>query len=513
MTVTLTSVSAQPEGERQNLPNVSNGNGESNADSADAVASPDEPVREIGQRTMQMDDTPDHLGNAFEPPPPEPALRRSMRQRFKSEYFKRLKAGEGVADGQMTHPNETAKAAIEELFDGMTRTGECPDDDDVVFAMVAGVADAEALDPSTIDEARSRVDWGRWQTAIESELSSLADARTWKVVERPDSVNVVGCKWVFKIKWNAVGEIDKYKARLVAKGYSQVQGVDYDDTYAPVARLSSLCTILAIAARNDWDVEVFNFHSAFLNGKLDPGEDIYMELPPGYKIDGNYKRLVAKLLVALYGSKQGALKWYLELCRTLRTLKLTRAESDWGVFYLHTGHDILLLASHVNDCMVTGSSPSLIKAFKDEIKARYKISDLGPINWLLRMKVTRDRDARTIALSQTTYVDAILTKYNFSDLKPLSIPMDPNIQLSCNQAPSSPTEAARMKHIPYRAAVGSLMHLAVGTRPDIAFAVSTVAQFANEPGMVHWEAVKCIYRYLAGTKGLAHNVRCRKERS
>jgi len=159
--------------------------------------------------------------------------------------------------------------------------------------------------------------------------------------------------------------------------------------------------------------------------------------------------------------------------------------------------------SHVDDCTVTGSSPSLIKAFKDEIKARYKISDLGPINWLLGMKVMRDRDARTIALSQTTYVDAILTKYNFSNLKPLSIPMDPNIQLSCNQAPSSPTEAARMKHIPYRAAVGSLMHLAVGTRPDIAFAVSTVAQFANEPGMVHWEAVKRIYRYLAGTKGLA----------
>jgi len=339
---------------------------------------------------MQTDDTPDHLGNAFEPLPPEPALQRSTRQRFKLEYFKRLKAGEGMADGRTTHPNETAKATIEELFDGTTRMGECPDDDDVVFTMVAGVADAEALDPSTIDEARSRVVWGRWQTAIKSELSSLADARTWKVVERSDSVNVVGCKWVFKIKRNAVGEIDKYKARLVAKGYSQVQGVDYDNTYAPVACLSSLRTILAIAAQNDWDVEVFDFHSAFLNGKLDPGEDIYMELPPGYKIDGNYKRPVTKLLVALYGSKQGALKWYLELCRTLRTLKLTRAESDWGVFYLHTGHDILLLASHVNDCTVTGSSPSLIKAFKDEIKARYKISDLGPINWLLGMKVTHD---------------------------------------------------------------------------------------------------------------------------
>ena len=112
-----------------------------------------------------------------------------------------------------------------------------------------------------------------------------------------------------------------------------------------------------------------------------------MELPPGYKIDGKYKHPVAKLLVTLYRSKQGALKWYLELCRTLRALKLTRAESDWGVFYLHIGHDILILASHVDDCTLTGSSPFLIKAFKEEIKARYKISDLRPINWLLSMKV------------------------------------------------------------------------------------------------------------------------------
>ena len=114
-----------------------------------------------------------------------------------------------------------------------------------------------------------------------------------------------------------------------------------------------------------------------------------------------------------------------------------------------------------------------------------------------------DRDAHTIALSQTMYVDTILMKYNFSDLKPLSIPMDLNIQLSHNQAPSSPTEAAWMKHILYRAVVGSLMHLAVGMRPDITFAISMVAQFSNKPGMVHWEAVKRIYRYLAGTKGLA----------
>ena len=138
-----------------------------------------------------------------------------------------------MADGQMTHLIETAKATIEELFDGTMRMGECPDDDDVVFTMVAGIVEAEALDPLTVDEARSRPDWEKWETAIVAKLS-LDNVQMWRVVERPIGMNVVGCKWVFKIKWNTAGEIDKYKARLVMKGYSQVQGVNYNDTYAPV---------------------------------------------------------------------------------------------------------------------------------------------------------------------------------------------------------------------------------------------------------------------------------------
>ena len=180
-----------------------------------------------------------------------------------------------------------------------------------------------------------------------------------------------------------------------------------------------------------------------------------------------------------------------------------RAHADWGVFYRQIGHDILVLASHVDDCMLTGSSAALIRSFKQEVASRYKITDLGPIGWLLGMKVTRDRDARTISLSQQTYTEAILAKYNLTDSKPAAIPMDPGLRLSCDKSPKSIEEAARMKNVPYRAAVGSLMHLAVGTRPDIAFTVSTVVQFNNAPGLAHWEAVKQIYRYLAGTKNLA----------
>jgi len=449
--------------------------------------------------------SPDHLGPQFENAAP---LRRSSRLRVESAYIKSLRDGTGTTDGHNSNLPRGMRPVPEEsnLAVELGMVGECgeiDEDDEEVFAMIAGVAAIEGSDPTTVQEARARTDWPKWEEAIDKELVALRDARTWSIVERPEKVNIVGCKWVFRIKRNADGEIDKYKARLVAKGYSQVHGVDYYDTYAPVARLASLRTILAIAARNDWNIDVFDFHSAFLNGKLDADELIYMELPPGLNVDKKFKHPVAQLHVALYGSKQGALKWYQELCRLLHSLGMKRAESDWGVFYKHIGADILILASHVDDCTVTGSNAKLIEEFKRDVAARYKLTDLGPIASLLGMKVTRDRTARTISFSHESYIDAILTKYNFTDLKPCSIPMDPNIPLSNAQSPKTPAERALMKNVPYREAVGSLMHLAVGTRPDIAFAVSTVAQYGANPGMTHWEAVKKIYRYLAGTKKLA----------
>ena len=372
-------------------------------------------------------------------------------------------------------------------------------DTDIAYAMYAGVAEAEVLEPRTVDEARKQPDWLRWNEAIKAELKSLDEAHTWDVVPRlPKGTNVVDCKWVFKIKKNSAGEIDKYKAQLVAHGFTQVQGVDYYEMYAPVARLSSLRLILAIAACYDWDVDVFDFHSAFLNGKLDDDEVIYMELPPGSNKGG--KDLVALLRVALYGSKQGALKWYQHLCKDFAELGLNCMEADWGVFVAKIGMHLLILASHVDDCTVTGSSRELIKAFKDEIGSQFKITDLGPISWLLGMKVIRNRDACTIAISEQLYIEAILTKYNFADQKPLSIPMDPKVQLSRAQSPQSAADVATMRQVPFRAALGSLMYLAMGSRPDIAFVVLTLAQFTENPGLPHWEALKRVYRYLIGMK-------------
>jgi hypothetical protein len=460
------------------------------------------------QQTPKLQSDP--LGLNFEQPSTE--LRRSTRQQTESPYMRMLRSGAGTHSGKNSDTlfprgmQEVEKEGEDGGGESMGASGEgleCGsgfDEELTAHAMFAGMSEVEGLEPQTIEDAKTRPDWPRWKEAVSAELKSLDEACTWDIVSQPKNTNIVSSKWVFKIKRNAAGEIDKYKARLVARGFTQVLGVDYYETYAPVARLASLRLILTIAARQNWDVDVFDFHSAFLNGKLDADEEIFMELPPGADLGG--KGEVAKLRVALYGSKQGALKWYQRLCKELTVLGFTRTESDWGVFTAHIGQDLLILASHVDDCTLTGTSSVLAHAFKEEIGSRFKITDLGPISWLLGMKVIRDRDARTITLSQEPFVEAIIAKYNHTDAKPISVPMDPSAQYSRDQCPTTTMQTAEMKRVPFRSALGLLMYLAVGTRPDIAFAVSTLAQFADNPGWVHWEGVKRIYRYLLGTKRL-----------
>ena len=287
----------------------------------------------------------------------------------------------------------------------------------------------------------------------------------------------------------------------MAKGYTQIYGIDYYETYAPVARLASLRLLLAIAARNGWPVDTFDFDSAYLNAPLGEGEVIYMEQPMGHETRDR-KRWVWKLKKALYGLKQGAKSWYDTLYRALSELGFTRAEADHGVFFKDMGSHIVVLGVHVDDCMVTGSSTTLVSKFKVDMDKKYKLTDLGPANWLLGIKISRDLANKTISLSQRTYIESIITRFNFDDLKPSSMPIDPAVPLLKSQSPSKLEDIAKMRNIPFREAVGALMYAAMGTRPDIAFATSTVAQFAENPGWSHWEAVKRIFRYLLGTKDL-----------
>ena len=169
--------------------------------------------------------------------------------------------------------------------------------------MAAAISEIKAINPQSLEEAMRRPNWPKWEVMIQEELTTLKKIRTWGIVERPRERNIVKNKWVFRIKKDSAGKVEWYKARLVAKGFTQVFGIDYYDMWAPVAKLGSIWLLLAVATQKSWPIDMFDFHNAFLNGKLNSDEEVFMEQPQGYK-ESDKKRYVCKLFKSLYGLKQ-----------------------------------------------------------------------------------------------------------------------------------------------------------------------------------------------------------------
>jgi len=343
-----------------------------------------------------------------------------------------------------------------------------PGDDEYVaalteYALAAVVSEAEALEPRTLKEARNRPDWPLWEKAIEEELDTLKTAGTWVLEEAPAGANIVGSKWVFKAKKDASGNVVCYKARLVAQGFSQVPGVDYFDTYAPVAKLPSIRTVLAIANRHDMELHQVDIKGAYLNGDLTDAEVIFMKPPPGYAPEGLGTR-VLRLRRTLYGLKQSGRRWYQKLTTIfVDSLGFRRCEVDQAVFYRRRGKSLTIVVVHVDDCTIAATARVLIDEFKAKLREHVEITDLGELHWLLGIEVQRNRPARLLHLSQRSYIDAILRRFGFEDLKPVSIPMDTQVTLSTATSPASTADFAAMRNVPYREAVGSLMYLALAT--------------------------------------------------
>jgi len=255
-----------------------------------------------------------------------------------SAHVRRLATGEGTTDGSSQsflgwHPDyaghsATKSASLIEALAGLD-AGDSTFLADLDNVIAAAIKELDS-DPKTVSKVWSRSNWPHWKEAMDCEIKSLKAARTWKTVPCPPGKNIVGAKWVFKLKRKANGSIDKYKAHLVARGFTQIYGVDYYDTFSPVTRLASFHILMALAAHFGWDLEAFDFNSAYLNGELDENEEIYMQEPPGYESLGEFVKL---LLKAIYGLKQAAVKWYRVLRQTLTDLGFRVSVADPGVFY------------------------------------------------------------------------------------------------------------------------------------------------------------------------------------
>ena len=470
-----------------------------------AMVKPDKP--ESPPPELIVPNLPAPPADALLAPAPEPQIppKRPSRARKPSRYVRDVLEGRGSADNRASKPalpaGVQAPTAIIEADDPADEQGELGEVISAI-AMAVVMADARSLEPRNVPEAMRSPAWPKWKEAMEEEHTALAAHRTWKLEKPPPGANIVGCRWVFRLKQDASGAIVRYRARLVAQGYSQVPGVDFFDTYAPVANLASIRVVLALAARNDFEIHQIDIKSAYLNGEFEKNEVIYMKLPPGLDLTQD-RSLVLRLLRPLYGLRQSGRHWYRKLWQILRdALRMRRCEVDQAVFYRVEGAAVIVIVAHVDDLTIVTSSSALMGEVKSKLSKSLKITDLGEIHWILGISVHRDRPHRTLALGQEAYVEAILQRFGFGQIRPLSMPMDPNVTLTTAQSPQTPEEAAEMEKIPYREAVGSLMYAALGTRPDIAYAVGIVSKFNQSPGQAHWTAVKRIFAYLGGTRDL-----------
>nr|GEY10698.1 retrovirus-related Pol polyprotein from transposon TNT 1-94 [Tanacetum cinerariifolium] len=352
-------------------------------------------------------------------------------------------------------------------------------------------------EPSTFQEALNNSYASFWKEAMQEEIEALHKNKTWELVPLPGGRKPIGNKWVYTIKRNGDDQVERYRARLVVKGYAQKEGIDFNEIFFLVVRMTTVRVVLAMCATYDLHLEQLDVKTAFLHGNLD--EEIYILQPEGFEQKGK-KNLVCRLNKSLYDLKQVPRCWYKRFDSFIIGLGYNRLHANPCAYFKRFGNnDFVILLLYVDDMLVAGPNKDRISKLKAQLAREFEMKDLGPVNKILGMQIHRDRVSRKIWLSRKSYVKKILQRFNMQDCKPISTPFPTNVKLSSKMSPSSEEERMEMSRVPYASAVGSLMFAMICTRPDIAHAVGVVSRYMAEPGREHWEAVKRILRYIKGT--------------
>jgi len=343
---------------------------------------------------------------------------------------------------------------------------------------------AEMEEPSCYSEAAG---YPEWEKAMNREIESIEKNGTWTLTTLPARHKPIGLKWVYKLKKNSGGEVFKHKARLVAKGYVQRQGIDFEEVFAPVARLDTVRMILAVAANRGWEVHHLDVKSAFLNGELE--EEVYVSQPEGYTVK-NKEHLVLRLSKALYGLRQAPRAWNIRLDKSLKNLGFRRCVQEQAVYTRGEGRAAVVIGVYVDDLIVTGDDPMQIQAFKQQMTKQFEMSDLGLLSYYLGIEVSQQE--RCLTLKQTGYAVKVLTQFGMMDCNPTKYPMEQRAQLHKDP------DGQLVDATEYRRVIGCLRYL-LHTRPDLSFAVGVASRFMEKPTVMHYKAVKQILRYLKGT--------------
>ncbi|KAI7958287.1 hypothetical protein MJO29_006504 [Puccinia striiformis f. sp. tritici] len=352
------------------------------------------------------------------------------------------------------------------------------------MAMIIVGEPSSPKDPITYAQAIGRLDGEEWLVAIGVEINNIERHEVWVVAPLVPGTKELDTVWVFKRKYDADGELLKYKARLCVRGFRQIEGVNYNHTFAPTGRVATLRLLFGLAASRDWDIQQMDVKCAFLNGI--PDEDIFIKIPDGVNIDLPPGHGL-KLQKSLYGLKQSPRCWYKALKDFFTSINFTPAGADPCLFIHQDSTQPCFVFVHVDDMVIFGPN---VQFFKDHINSRFEMEDLGECTWVLGMRVTRNRAERTISLCQDRYISEMLDEFGMSDCRPISAPL-PLSALTCptDNRPVTPT-------FNYRRAVGLLNYLVQCTRPDLAFTCSFLSQFLNQPVKTHEVLFSHVLRYL-----------------
>lgn len=340
--------------------------------------------------------------------------------------------------------------------------------------------------PLSYKEVSGRDDEDKWLKAIDNELESLEKNQTWEIVPKPEKTKLIDTKWVFKVKEDP--HETRYKAKLVLRGFQQRHGTDYIETYSPVARMATIRAILAISVKKKHTIRHLDVTTAFLYGNLD--EDVYLRTPEGLEIPD---KMTLKLLRSLYGLKQSPKCWNNRFHNFITSISFVRSKADYCLYTLKDGDKEVIIVLYVDDVLLSSNDAKSVKLVVHQLSEEFKMKDLGAPERFMGINIGCHSEG-SIELDQTHYITKILEKFGMLDCKPVATPIDPNLQLS--RGSGEPTKE------PYRELMGSLMYLAIGTRPDISFVVNYMSRFQEGANEEHYKQLKRILRYLQGTKEL-----------
>lgn len=344
-----------------------------------------------------------------------------------------------------------------------------------------------ASEEITFSEALHGPESEQWKRAMTDEMQSFEDNDAWELMENPGNVSIVKCRWVFNKKFDVDNNV-RYRARLVAKGFSQKPGIDYTETFSPVVRHSTLRLLFALSVKIGMSITHLDVTTAFLNGVLK--ENIYMSLPEGFanKSGGN----VLKLKRAIYGLKQSSLAWYERVKDCLSKLGFKNSEYEPCLFAKNNGKIKIIIGLYVDDFLIFSNNEAETDKLKNVLGSEFKLKDLGPVRQYLGMRINLDKNNSVLTVDQQQYIEQLVCRFQMSDCKPQSTPIEPKINVEKSNECSP--------DIPYQRLIGSLMYLAVMSRPDIAYAVSYLSQFNNCYNENCYNYAKRILRYLQCTK-------------